>query len=137
MTMNRVQFQAGFSMAEFMSCYGSDEQCEAALVCDALAAHSSRAHRNEATRQNGRVERLFGTIKPWLRWLLTAPNSYAETQHMLDVAKLVYNEHRPHQALGGLTPIQVWCGMNWDDVARENQLRRSHADDRIDERWRW
>jgi len=32
MAMNRVQFQPGLSMAEFMSRYGSDEQCEAALV---------------------------------------------------------------------------------------------------------
>src|SRR3990172_5058538 len=32
MTMNRVQFQAGLSMAEFMDRYGSDEQCEAALI---------------------------------------------------------------------------------------------------------
>ena len=32
MTMNRVQFQPGLSMAEFMNRYGSDEQCEAALV---------------------------------------------------------------------------------------------------------
>ena len=32
MTMNRVQFQAGLSMAEFMDCFGSDEKCEAALI---------------------------------------------------------------------------------------------------------
>src|SRR4030095_11474354 len=32
MTTNRVQFQAGLSMAEFMDRYGSDEQCETALV---------------------------------------------------------------------------------------------------------
>jgi ribosomal protein L37AE/L43A len=32
MTMNRVQFQPGLSMAEFMDRYGSDAQCEAALV---------------------------------------------------------------------------------------------------------
>jgi hypothetical protein len=32
MTMNRVQFQPGLSMAEFMIGYGSDEQCEAALI---------------------------------------------------------------------------------------------------------
>lgn len=32
MTMNRVQFQAGLSMAEFMDRYGSDERCEAALI---------------------------------------------------------------------------------------------------------
>jgi len=32
MKMNRVQFQPGLSMAEFMNRYGSDAQCEAALV---------------------------------------------------------------------------------------------------------
>ena len=32
MAMNRVQFQRGLSMAEFMDQYGSDEQCEAALI---------------------------------------------------------------------------------------------------------
>ena len=32
MPMNRVQFQPGLSMAEFMDRYGTDEKCEAALV---------------------------------------------------------------------------------------------------------
>ena len=32
MGMNRVQFQAGLSMAEFLNRYGSEDQCEAALV---------------------------------------------------------------------------------------------------------
>src|SRR4051794_12163684 len=32
MAMNRVQFQRGLSMAEFLQRYGSDELCEAALV---------------------------------------------------------------------------------------------------------
>ena len=32
MTMNRVQFQAGLSMSEFMDRYGSDDKCEAALI---------------------------------------------------------------------------------------------------------
>ena len=32
MAMNRVQFQPGLSMAEFMQRYGSDELCEAALI---------------------------------------------------------------------------------------------------------
>ena len=32
MTMNRVQFQPGLSMAEFMNRYGSDDKCEAALI---------------------------------------------------------------------------------------------------------
>ena len=32
MAMNRVQFQRGLSMAEFMERYGSEAQCEAALI---------------------------------------------------------------------------------------------------------
>jgi ribosomal protein L37AE/L43A len=32
MAMNRVQFQKGLSMAEFMAMYGTERQCEAALV---------------------------------------------------------------------------------------------------------
>ena len=32
MPMNRVQFQRGLSMAEFMGLYGREEQCEAALI---------------------------------------------------------------------------------------------------------
>lgn len=54
MAMNRVQFQRGLSMVEFMSQYGTDEQCEAALIASrwphgfvcpecACAVHSSFA----------------------------------------------------------------------------------------------
>ena len=32
MAMNRVQFQRGLSMAEFVDRYGSEDKCEAALV---------------------------------------------------------------------------------------------------------
>ena len=32
MKMNRVQFQRGLSMAEFVQRYGTEQQCEAALV---------------------------------------------------------------------------------------------------------
>jgi len=32
MAMNRVQFQPGLSMAEFLDRYGSEDKCEAALV---------------------------------------------------------------------------------------------------------
>ena len=37
MAMNRVQFQPGLSMPEFLERYGSDDQCEAALGGLALA----------------------------------------------------------------------------------------------------
>ena len=32
MAMNKVQFQPGLSMTEFMDRYGSDDKCEAALI---------------------------------------------------------------------------------------------------------
>jgi hypothetical protein len=32
MPMNRVQFQKGLSLPEFLERYGTDEQCEQALV---------------------------------------------------------------------------------------------------------
>jgi hypothetical protein len=32
MAMNRVQFQAGLSMTEFMDRYGSNDKCEVALI---------------------------------------------------------------------------------------------------------
>ena len=32
MPMNRVQFQPGLSMREFLSLYGTEELCEAALI---------------------------------------------------------------------------------------------------------
>ncbi|TAG03392.1 MAG: hypothetical protein EAZ30_09620 [Betaproteobacteria bacterium] len=32
MALNRIQFQLGLSLPDFMKRYGSDEQCEAALV---------------------------------------------------------------------------------------------------------
>ena len=37
MAMNRVQFQPGLSMTEFMDLYGSDEKCEAGAGRIALA----------------------------------------------------------------------------------------------------
>jgi hypothetical protein len=50
MAMNRVQFQPGLSMAEFLNRYGIEEQCEAALVATrwpqgfVCPACGSRAH---------------------------------------------------------------------------------------------
>ena len=32
MAMNRVQFQPGLSMTKFLDRYGTEDQCEAALV---------------------------------------------------------------------------------------------------------
>lgn len=56
--------------------------------------------------QNGRIERLFGTLKPLLKQLALAN---AKT---LDAAlfefRLFYNHVRTHQNLGGRTPTEAW-----------------------------
>ena len=72
MKMNRVQFQAGLSMAECIDRYGSDDKCEAALIeshwpygfaCPACGCgHSSSFRREGANAQSlaraGRVAAL-------------------------------------------------------------------------------
>jgi putative transposase len=70
--------------------------------------------------QNGRIERLFGTVKPWLRSLVAADAGTWQLQRTLDLATLFYNEQRPHLALDGLTPMHAWLGMTWSDVERMN-----------------
>src|SRR3972149_6775086 len=56
MPMNRVQFQPGLSMPEFMNLYGTDAQCEAALaaarwpdgfVCPKCSGPASSSFRRE------------------------------------------------------------------------------------------
>ncbi|WCM94102.1 integrase core domain-containing protein [Acidovorax sp. NCPPB 2350] len=65
--------------------------------------------------QNGRIERFFGTLKPVLQ-------SMRLTVEKLPVALAgfasFYNEVRPHQNLGGLTPHEAWQGITWADVHR-------------------
>ncbi len=55
---------------------------------------------------NGRIERLFGTLKPMLK-LFTISNK-KELQSWLVQFNLWYNQHRPHQNLGGKTPKEIW-----------------------------
>jgi transposase InsO family protein len=56
--------------------------------------------------QNGRIERLFGTIKPLLRRF--APGDLAELHSALRTLGRTYNHLRPHMALGGKTPAHAW-----------------------------
>lgn len=58
--------------------------------------------------QNGRIERLFGTLKPLLRQLVLPTK--AALQSALEEFMLFYNYARPHQNLDGLTPAQKWNG---------------------------
>ncbi|WP_271465732.1 integrase core domain-containing protein [Acidovorax sp. NCPPB 4044] len=65
--------------------------------------------------QNGRIERFFGTLKPVLRSMhLTA----GKLPEMLGEFAGFYNDVRPHQNLGGLTPHEAWQGITWVDIHR-------------------
>jgi putative transposase len=64
--------------------------------------------------QNGRIERLFGTLKPLLRQLTIA--SHAVLQVALDEFTLFYNHVRTHQNLDGRTPAQAWNKVTWTDL---------------------
>ena len=56
--------------------------------------------------QNGRMERLFGTLKPVLRQLRISGK--VQLQNALDEFRVFYNHCRPHLYLNNETPAQVW-----------------------------
>jgi putative transposase len=59
---------------------------------------------------NGRIERLFGTFKDKLRGIV--PVNGAAFSPMLREFLYWYNAVRPHQNLGGLTPLEAWNGLH-------------------------
>ncbi len=60
--------------------------------------------------QNGRIERLFGTLKQKLdQWQVP---DFAQLNHDLDLFRRWYNHVRPHQNLDGRTPAEAWRGAN-------------------------
>ncbi len=54
------------------------------------------------------VERAIRTIKEQLRLLAIIPFSRRSTQRDLNLIVGWYNEHRPHETLGGRTPNEVF-----------------------------
>ena len=58
---------------------------------------------------NGKLERAFRTFKLWWRVILPACTCRG-LQRRLDAYEHWYNQHRPHSALGVLTPQEVWEG---------------------------
>lgn len=60
--------------------------------------------------QNGRIERLYGTVKRVLRLRSQAGRSTSVSAEDLGLIRTWYNYLRPHQNLGGLTPAEVWSG---------------------------
>ena len=60
--------------------------------------------------QNGRVERFFGTLKQKLdRWAVAGREELAVA--LVDF-RAWYNHVRPHRHLAGLTPAEMWRGVN-------------------------
>lgn len=66
--------------------------------------------------QNGRIERLFGTLKPLLRQPVI-PDAVALQGRLHEFANF-YNHVRVHQRLHGLTPAEAWSGQNLNAVRR-------------------
>lgn len=59
---------------------------------------------------NGRIERLFGTLKEKLdRIEIDSREALAQ---LLCEFRFWYNAVRPHQNLAGLTPLEAWCGID-------------------------
>jgi transposase InsO family protein len=55
----------------------------------------------------GKVERFQQTLKKWLRQQPLAADT-ADLQHQLDEFCRIYNNERPHQGIGRVTPISRW-----------------------------
>jgi transposase InsO family protein len=55
----------------------------------------------------GKIERFHQTLKRWLE-RQPAARTLAELQAQLDVFRLAYNEHRPHRAIGRITPGEAY-----------------------------
>ena len=70
--------------------------------------------------QNGRMERLFGTLKPVLRQLRISGK--VQLQNALDEFRVFYNHCRPHLNLDSQTPAQVWHQQA--NKSKRKQLKR-------------
>jgi transposase InsO family protein len=74
--------------------------------------------------QNGRIERLFGTLKEKLDQLIYTPlprageglgereKVRAQLNRDLNIFQHWYNHVRPHQNLEGRTPAEAWSGIS-------------------------
>lgn len=71
--------------------------------------------------QNGRIERLFGTLKQVLdQWLVPG---IEQLNRDLGIFRYWYNHVRPHRNLNGRTPAEAWSGVD------------PYAKPRKDEQW--
>ena len=60
--------------------------------------------------QNGRIERLFGTLKEKLdQWYVADKD---QLSNALNIFAHWYNRVRPHQNINGRTPMEAWAGID-------------------------
>lgn len=87
-------------------------------------------------RMNGKIERVFKTLKLWQRLILLPLNPRA-VQRKLDSYQTWYNRHRTHSACGIQTPWEVMAGLDppkpipiraVGDVEPSFKLRRENFD---------
>lgn len=76
--------------------------------------------------QNGRIERLFGTLKQRLD-LITVDTAEALNDLLRDF-RVWYNFVRPHQHLQGRTPAEMWSGVDPFATAPKQAFRFSAWD---------
>jgi transposase InsO family protein len=76
--------------------------------------------------QSGRIERLFGTLKPLLRAWHGLAGVPEMLQDDLELVRTWYNHLCPHQHLAGLTPAHAWSG------TRPNPRKQAHFVDEWD-----
>ena len=116
-----------------------NEACFTSRVFRAVLTFSGIRHQRSDLHcpwQNGRIERLFGTMKQKLdRWCIADAVQLAGDLKMF---RFWYNHVRPHQHLGGRTPAESWAGINpfvakikseywfeaWDGLLQGYYLRR-------------
>ena len=108
------------------------------LFCAVLSLCGIRHQRSDpgCPWQNGRIERLFGTLKQKLdQWEVAG---FAALNGSLAEFRFFYNFVRPHQNLDGRTPAESWAGINpfaarikseywfeaWDGLLQGYYLRR-------------
>lgn len=70
--------------------------------------------------QNGRIERLFGTLKQKLDQFSVI--DFGHLQHAMRDFQGWYNHIRPHQHLEGWTPAEAWLGID----PYENKIKSAH-----------
>ena len=109
-----------------------------AIFEEGLAALRIRHEFSEPGKpwQNGRIERLFLTLKQRLNRIM--PENGAALDKLLAEFSCWYNTVRPHQHLHGFTPMEVWTGVDpymtapksvtrfagWDGMLRGFCMRR-------------